>query len=115
MPKVYVVNDSALDFSPAEKFGTLVMCSKGRFDRFDLNQMHRELSDAMKDSAPEDFILLTSLTAMCCVACAIFASQHGQINLLLYLSQEQDYLPRTIILHKDEHGKNSPPRAVSRK
>ena len=100
MAKVFIVNDSALDFSAAERFGELVICTSGRFDRFDLNQMHRELSVELEYSEPEDFILLTSLTTMCVVACSIFVEKHGRLNLLLFRNVEQDYLSRSIVLGK---------------
>jgi len=46
--------------------------------------MYRELSEAMHDSQDDDYILITSLASLCCVACAIFAAKHQRLNLLIH-------------------------------
>jgi hypothetical protein len=84
MPKVYIVNKSAHDFSKAEKFGSLIYCTEGRINRFATNNMVRKFEDAMKDSTKDDYILLCSLNVMNAIACAVFAKKHGTLNLLLY-------------------------------
>ena len=102
MPNVYVINRGAgHDFSPAEQYGTLTFLSDGPMNKFDIGGMHRRFSDALKDSQPTDYILLTSLTAMCSVACAVFAHLHGRLNLLLYREQVGSgrYVERRIILN----------------
>lgn len=96
MPIVYVVNRGPHDYSDAEAYGELVFCTDGPVDRFDTAQMFRELSEAMKESAPEDYILLTSLTSLCVVAAAIFAAKHKCLNLLLH--SRDGYVERSIFL-----------------
>jgi hypothetical protein len=71
-PKVYIVNKSAHDFSSAEKFGHLVFCTEGRMSRFGTNDMVRKFQDAMRNSNPDDYILLCShqcyeLISLCCL------------------------------------------------
>ena len=85
MPKVYILNRAAHDFSDAERFGELVYCTEGSLDKTDLQQMYRELSYALRDSEACDYILLTSLTSLCSIACAIFATTHGGLNLLIHV------------------------------
>lgn len=96
MTKVYVPNRGPHNYEDAEHFGTLVFCTDGNLDRFDTAQMYRELADAMYDSLPEDFILLGSLTSLCCVACSIFTAKHMQVNLLLHRSD--GYVSRSLYL-----------------
>ena len=84
MPKVYVTNKGPHDYSDAEAFGEIVFCTSGSIDKFDLSQMYRELDLAMADSEPGDFVLLTSLTSLCSVACALFASKHGELHVLIH-------------------------------
>ena len=94
--KVFVVNKSAHDFSPAEKYGRLVYLSEGPINRYAINHMHRLFVEKMKDSHEDDWILCTSLGQMNQVASAIFAHKHGRLNLLLYKAGE--YLERKLML-----------------
>lgn len=94
---VYVLNRGAHDYSDATRFGEIVYCTDGSMDRYDLNQMYRELNEAMYASHPDDFILLTSLTSLCSVACAIFATKHKRLNLLIH--KDTGYIVRSIVLN----------------
>lgn len=93
---VYIINRSAHDFSDAKRFGELIFCTEGTVERFDTSQMFRELSEALSDSQPTDYLLLTSLPALCCVACAIFAAKHQCLNLLLH--RADGYIARSLYL-----------------
>lgn len=111
LSKVFVVNKGAHDYSKAERFGELVFCTDGTLSKFDLNQMYRELTAAMREAGPDDWILLTSLTTLCSVACAIFGRRFGRLNLLIF--KDNDYVERRIILNdnatrtQDERSKRS--------
>lgn len=100
---VYIVNRGAHDYTAAEEYGTLVFCTTGSMDKTDTSQMFRELTDSMEDSQPEDYLLLTSLTSLCSIACAIFAAKHQQLHLLLHTGA--GYTARSIYLGhlKDTH------------
>lgn len=99
MRKVYVVNQSSHDFTPAEKYGKLVFCTKGRMNRFATNDMIRKFQDAMRNSSPEDYILLCALGVMNAIACSVFAHKHGALNLLLY--KDGEYIERNHLLNLD--------------
>jgi len=83
-PKVFVVNMSGHDYSAAERFGDLVFITRGPIDRYDTTAMYMAVVEAMKTSKPDDYILVTSLNALCGLACAVFARMHGKLNFLLY-------------------------------
>lgn len=102
MTRVYVVNRGGHDYSAAERFGELVYCSDGEMDKWDINQMYRQMSQALEDSVPEDYVLLTSLTSLCSVACSVFAARHGRLNLLIF--KDGDYVARTIVMDKETSG-----------
>lgn len=91
---VYVPNKGPHDYSDAKKYGRLEFCTFGSVDRFDTAEMYRELSEAMYDSRPGDYILLTSLASLCAVACSIFAVKHGKLNLLIHSGS--DYVLREL-------------------
>ena len=84
MRKVYIVNRGCHDHSDAERFGELVFLSEGSINRFAVARIYREFIDAMSESGPEDYILITGLSVMSSIACAIFSRKHGQVNLLLF-------------------------------
>ena len=96
MSNVYVVNRSAHDFSPAEKFGKIIFLSEGPMNRYSTNNMHRKFTEAMKDSNEHDYIVPCSLNVMNSIACAVFAVKHGKLNLLLF--KEGEYLERNLII-----------------
>ena len=94
MPKVYIVNKSAHDFSQAEKFGKLIFMSEGRLNRYGTNHMIRKFTDAMRNSREEDFLLPCSLNTANIMAGAIFALKHKRLNLLLYKPSTGEYIER---------------------
>jgi len=96
MPNVYVVNKSSHDYSRAKEYGQLIYCSEGRMNRFGTNDMIRKFKDAMRNSRPGDYVLLCSLNVMNALACAVFASKHRNINLLLY--KDGKYIERNHLL-----------------
>ena len=96
MAKVYIVNKSSHDFSQASNYGELVFLSEGPVNRYATNSMHRMFSEAMAESSAFDYIVPCSLNVMNSIACAIFASKHGKLNLLLY--KQGDYLERNLVL-----------------
>lgn len=85
MNKVYITNDSGHDYSDAVRFGKLVYCTQGTLDKQDTAGMYRELSIAMDDSGPDDYIVLSGLTSLCSIACSMYSMRHGHINLLVFV------------------------------
>lgn len=84
MPKVFVVNNGGHDYTEAMAFGELVFCTKGSLDRNDTAQMFRELTDALEDARMDDYLLITSLASLCCIATGILADRWGRVNFLLF-------------------------------
>jgi len=95
MSYVYVVNKSAHDFSPAEKFGQIIFLSEGPMNRYSTNNMHRKFTEAMKDSNEHDYIVPCSLNVMNSIASSVFAVMHRRLNLLLF--KEGEYLERNMV------------------
>lgn len=98
MPNVYVVSNSAHDFSEAKKFGKLIFLSEGAMNRYHVNNMTRQFSECFKASTQDDFILLCGLSVMNSIACAVFACKHDRLNLLLF--RKGRYVERNIVLNK---------------
>jgi len=84
MTKVFVVNKSSHDFSPARQFGELIYLSEGPMDRYAANNMARQFLPELQKSSPGDFILPCGLSIMNLVAASIFSHLHGRLNLLIF-------------------------------
>ena len=96
MANVFVLNNSH-DFSQAKEFGPTIVLTGGNFSRFATSHLYKILRSGLKDSKPEDFIVISSLTIISVIACAIFALKHRRLNLLLYkIGDPPVYLQRTI-------------------
>jgi hypothetical protein len=90
--KVFIVNKSSHDFSAAKHFGDIIFLSEGPMNRYATNSMHREFSEKMLDSHPDDYIVPCALNVMNSLACAIFVHKHGKLNLLLF--KDGEYIER---------------------
>jgi len=81
---VYIINDSAHDYSEAESFGQLIYLTEGRINKLATAKMFRDFQAALEGSTKDDYILLSGLTIMSVIACSIFAKKHSKLNLLIY-------------------------------
>ena len=102
MRKVLVINRSCHDFSKAERFGELVYLTEGNLNRYNTSSMYRQFEKEIKNSKPEDLILLSGMTIMSTIASAMFSARHKRLNLLIWKSDKQDYIERTIELESLE-------------
>ena len=95
LPKVFIGNMSGHDFSDSARYGDPIYITKGELDRFAVGYMARRWMKKLLDSNKEDFILITSLTNLSCIGCAIFGWIHGRLNLLMFRNNK--YISRTIV------------------
>jgi len=102
MPKVYVLIDGGQDYSDALRYGNVQFCLEAPPKRSDVSQMFRELKVALADAQPDDMILISGLTSLCCVATAILADRFGEVHYLLY--QGGVYKKHDLILTNDTLG-----------
>ena len=108
--KVFVVNKSAHDYSDAERFGELIYLSNGPMDRYGINAIHRKFEYTLRESLEVDYILICGLTVMNIVACSIFSSLHGRLNLLLFKSGK--YIERNLIIGKEPCNATTSPASI---
>lgn len=101
MAKVYVVNKSSHDFSPAADYGELVFLSEGPMNRYEANNMARQFLPYLLCSSKEDYLLPCGLSIMNMIAASIFVHLHGRLNILLYKNK----VYKEINLVFDEAGK----------
>lgn len=96
-PKIYIPNKGSHDYSDAERYGEIVYVTKGEQNRYAIGTMVRNWIKILRTSNPEDYILLSSLTNLCCIGTALFAMRHGCLNLLLFRNDR--YIERKLNLH----------------
>lgn len=92
--KVFVTNRGGHSYEAAERFGEIVYITEGTLNRFATATIYRAFVDGMKDSQPEDYILITSMSIVNAIGAAVFARKHGRLNLLLY--RQEEYILREI-------------------
>ncbi|GAF83863.1 unnamed protein product, partial [marine sediment metagenome] len=97
---------SGHDYEPAMEFGELIYLSEGYWSRYDVNKMYREFTYRLEGSQRDDFILLTGLPVMQCLAVSIFAMKHGRINILQFRQKDKRkfYLEHNIVFPKAAPG-----------
>lgn len=97
MPKVYIINKGGHDYSEATRYGELHFLSEGPISKFAVSKIYRDFAMSLRESTPSDYILLTGLTTMACIACACFSFLHdGKLNLLLFKNGK--YIERKLLL-----------------
>lgn len=100
MPNVFIPNKSVHDFSAALPYGDLIFLSEGNIRKYETNNIYRKFYDLLKDSKPDDYLLVTGLTSLNLVACYILTKMHGRINMLLFKpgkGGKKEYLERILI------------------
>ena len=105
-PNIYIPNQAGHDYSSATKFGELVYVTKGKIRKYDLTAFHERAAEIMRDSQPEDYVLISSLNSICAICTAILARKHGRINFLLY--RQDRYVEYNIQLEGGQGGGHTP-------
>jgi hypothetical protein len=97
-PKVYIPSKSFHNFNDAKRFGDLVFCTEGTINREDVQNITRLVVTAMEDCEAGDYIMISGLSVINSIMCALFAGKHKRINFLLFDDDTQTYISRKIVL-----------------
>ena len=92
--RVFVPNKGPFDYSLVKDFGEPVFITDGPVDRFAVTNLMRSVEQAMEDSNPDDFVLISGLPLLNALVSSFFVSLHGRLNLLLYTKGR--YVERTL-------------------
>ena len=96
--RVYIPNSGGgHDFSPAQKYGSLVYVSEGWLAPAKTGVILRLWEKALQGSSPQDYIVVTSLPVIFGIGAALFAERHKRLNLLLFV-KEKYYIVRRLYL-----------------
>ena len=94
--KVFIPVHSSHDYSAAEEYGQLIYLSESSINKFNTNTMFLEFSETLEDAEADDYLLVTALGVMNCIATAIMIKKFNRVNFLLYNGGE--YIDRSISL-----------------
>ena len=98
MPKVYVVEKGAHDYTRAEDYGQIVYM----FDKehtanvFAPDKLVREIKEKLLDSTPDDFLVLSGSMLPAALVFFEWLDRHGSCGILLYSFKNANYELRTI-------------------
>jgi hypothetical protein len=107
MTKVFIPNKAGHDFSPAERYGELIYISKGYQDKHATNTMQRQWELALKDSSPDDIIMMAGLSNMQAIGCGMFAIMHKRLNILIFdPNTKYKYTLRQNVFEEEEDEKD---------
>jgi hypothetical protein len=113
--KVYVISKGYHNWEPAEFYGELIFLSTTPLGRTSVSNMVRMFEPVLEESEPDDFIVISGLSVMCSLACAIFAMKHSRLNLLLFDAATEKYVKRTVMFDQgDKESEITGPNSTSR-
>lgn len=95
--KVWVVNTSKHDYSPASKYGSITPVFQGNIYIFDA---HAVVKDALRildeHAGPEDYVLLAGYTFLNIIVGHYMMERFGRVNSLIFSQRKNEYRPVTL-------------------
>jgi hypothetical protein len=95
-PTVYITSFQDQDISHAKTFGRVKAISVGRIETFKLDQLAAQVTAALKDSRPEDWLITTGHMVLGIFAAVEFIRRHNRLNLLIWHAKLHKYIPRVV-------------------
>ena len=97
--KVYILSDGGHDYSDATRFGTLTFINIPAGTKWDIASVYDELCEAMQGAQSQDYIVISHLTSICCVATALMVEWFGRVNFLIF--RHDKYEEKVLILNDE--------------
>lgn len=93
---VYIMNDAGHDYSAAEEYGEIVFLTNSVVRKFDVQRLYHDISDKLRESEPEDYLVVGSLPILNALAASVQVRHHGKVNFLLF--RGGSYVPKTVFV-----------------
>lgn len=93
---VWVPNSSKHDLTAAEKFGIVRVVISGIANPFDLPLLGGQITDALAEFKPDDYLLLAGNLVVNVMAVAHLLAKLPKIKLLIFNAKERVYYDRVI-------------------
>ncbi len=98
---VWVVNFNGQEIDHAKTFGAIRFVTHGRVETFRVDSLIRQVTTALKDSRPDDWVVATGHIVLGMLVALEMVRRHGRLNLLLWHARLRIYIPRIIHAHLD--------------
>lgn len=98
-PRVFITNYSGHDYTKAESYGEIRFVTKGFISFQSLDRVRFQVADSLKETRPDDWLLLSGASIVNVLAVVFWLSMHGRVKLLNYDKTEEKY--RELILTED--------------
>lgn len=99
-PTVWIVNFAGHDHTSAEEFGRLDFLTRGYVSMGSLDRLFYSVTEAVENTHPDDYLLLSGLIALNAIAASVWLQRHGRIKLLLWDQKLRKY--RVLPYSKDQ-------------
>lgn len=93
---VYIAGLGHHDYEPAKEFGDLKVVISGQVDLTKLSELLEKIRDAMHDSQPGDYVLLSGAPLICLLCVLHLMDKHGAVNVLQWDGVLRDYVPHEL-------------------
>ena len=81
---VYILGDGGHDYSDAERFGDLRIIDIPPSIKWDTAKVYDLLKEELHAAHAEDYLVISHLTSVCCIATALMIEWFGKVNFLIY-------------------------------
>ena len=88
---VFVANFAGHDYTAAEKYGTLKYVTRGYISFNSLDRVKFQCAEGIKDSTPEDFLLVSGTAIVNAITALAWIAKHGVVQLLNFDARSGDY------------------------
>lgn len=93
---VFVVNHREQDMKPAEKFGKILVLVEGKANIFGVDKVLGELKIKLKDSRPEDYVMLCGSLLLNSLVTGLWVVKHPKLKLLMWDFRTSSYVERIL-------------------
>lgn len=79
---VWIVNYAGHEYLPAIRYGKFKYVTKGYVSFQSLDRVKFQIAEALIDSKPDDYLLLSGTTTICVIAAIVWYQMHKKIKIL---------------------------------
>jgi len=85
------------DYSKAATFGALRPVTSGNFPIFKTARLLEEIESALKDSTPDDYLLISGSSVIAALCAVVWVQMHPVIKILMLDKARDCYVERSVI------------------
>lgn len=94
--KVFITNYIAHDYSPAEKYGTLVAITRNYVSFASLDRIVSDIAEKINNAKATDYLLLSGTNIVCVIAAILWYEKFKTVKLLTWDKKLNNYVELTL-------------------